>query len=362
MQSGTCLVGKRVKNQRRLWFAGAALLTTVGTAGSVLGAAAVARNDAQDSREAMITSSVEIASTLKLAIQQEDSLAISAQAYVVANPNASNTDFLSWVRTMHVAKRFPEVRGLGFIAVVRPGQLPQFVARILADPPKPLAAGQSYEIIPPGDPTLLLPRGTYSDGNGGVSLPVGYDVCTSYNSAQLAKLFAGSNYLPYRVKKKDYFVLEAPVYPGGTIPASAKARSESVLGLVGMVTLPSFDLRASSQGPPGNRRGLPLRIRLIHGSLQGWLGAGGVEVEPQSIFTTDGTWRPSQGWMAPDCSRTQTRSSSCWREWCSACCWEPLSTCWVPSRLRALALVDERTGELHHLALHDPLTELPIAP
>jgi diguanylate cyclase (GGDEF)-like protein len=29
------------------------------------------------------------------------------------------------------------------------------------------------------------------------------------------------------------------------------------------------------------------------------------------------------------------------------------------SRLRALTLVEERTGELHHLALHDPLTNLP---
>ena len=29
------------------------------------------------------------------------------------------------------------------------------------------------------------------------------------------------------------------------------------------------------------------------------------------------------------------------------------------SRSRALVLVDERTGELHHLALHDPLTGLP---
>ena len=89
----------------------------------MLGASVVAHNDAQRSHESFVTSSEEIASTLKLAIQQESSLAISAKAFVVANPNASNAEFLSWIGTMQVAKRFPEVSGLAFIAIVRPGQL-----------------------------------------------------------------------------------------------------------------------------------------------------------------------------------------------------------------------------------------------
>ena len=92
----------------------AALLVALGAAGSMLGAQTVARNDAQRSHQALVTSSMEIASTLKLTIQQENSLVISAEAYIVENPNASNTEFLSWVGTMRVAKRFPEVSGVGF--------------------------------------------------------------------------------------------------------------------------------------------------------------------------------------------------------------------------------------------------------
>ena len=110
----------------------------------MLGASVVAHNDAQRSHESFVTSSEEIASTLKLAIQQESSLVISAKAFVVANPTASNGDFLSWMATMQVAKRFPEVSGVAFIAIVRPGQLSQFIARMNAAPPQPLAPGQSY--------------------------------------------------------------------------------------------------------------------------------------------------------------------------------------------------------------------------
>ena len=138
------------RRQLRRWVVCAALLVALGAAGSMLGAQTVARNDAQRSHQALVTSSMEIASTLKLTIQQENSLVISAEAYIVQNPNASNTEFLSWVGTMRVAKRFPEVGGVGFIALVRPGQLSQIVARILANPPVPLAPGQPYQITPPG--------------------------------------------------------------------------------------------------------------------------------------------------------------------------------------------------------------------
>lgn len=135
---------------RRAWAAAAAVLVAVGALGSVLVASVVARNDAERSDQAVVSSSMAIASTLKLAIQQETSLVVSATAFVVANPSATNAEFLRWVSSMQVTKRYPDVRSLGFYAIVRPGQLSQFIDRILADPPSPLAPGQSYQITPPG--------------------------------------------------------------------------------------------------------------------------------------------------------------------------------------------------------------------
>ena len=154
----------------------AALLVALGAAGSMLGAQAVARNDAQRSHQALVTSSMAIASTLKLAIQQENSLVVSAEAYIVENPNATNTEFLIGLARCGSAKRFPEVSGVGFIALVRPGQLSQFVARILADPPVPLAPGQPYQITPPGTrPFYCLVDDEYR--SSGLVLPLSFDVC-----------------------------------------------------------------------------------------------------------------------------------------------------------------------------------------
>ena len=76
--------------QRRIWMVVVALLVAVGAAGSMFAAKTVARNDAQRSQESFVASSMGIASTLKQAIQQENSLVISADAFIVANPNPSN--------------------------------------------------------------------------------------------------------------------------------------------------------------------------------------------------------------------------------------------------------------------------------
>src|ERR1017187_5188571 len=236
--------------QRRIWMVVVALLVAVGAPGSMFAAQTVARNDAQRSQESFVASSMGIASTLKQAIQQESSLAISAKAFVVANPNVSNAEFLSWIGTMQVAKRFPEVSGLGFIAIVRPGQLSQFVARMNADPSQPLAPGQSYQVTPPGNrPYYCLEDFGYL--NGGPSVPRGYDVCTGLGAALLKTALSGSKYLPSTAGKKNYLSVETPIYPGGVIPAASQAGIAHALGIVGLTTLPNFDLQQSLKGHPG---------------------------------------------------------------------------------------------------------------
>ena len=90
--------------RRWVWLTAAALLVALGTVGAVLGASGVARSDNQKSHQALVASSMAIASTLKLAIQQENSLVISAEGVCLANPGASNAEFLSWVRSMQVSE------------------------------------------------------------------------------------------------------------------------------------------------------------------------------------------------------------------------------------------------------------------
>jgi diguanylate cyclase (GGDEF)-like protein len=342
---------------RRVWLTATALLLAVGALGSVLGASAVARNDAQRSHQALVSSSTAIASSLKLAIQQENSLVISAKAFVIANPNASNAEFLSWASSMQVAKRFPEVGVLGFDAVVRPDQLSQFVARILADPPVPLAAGQSYQITPPGTrPFYCLSDMAFI--NGGLALPLGYDVCAADSSAQIAKVLAQNSYVPYEIGKKSYLAVEEPVYPAGLMPATAQARAATVLGFVGLTTLPSFDLTQSLTGHPGTA----VAFHYGSGSSKVTFRAGSA---PAGAISTSVNLH--NGWHvetfgAVDGSGVLTNPNALLLllgGFVLSLLLGALIYVLSTSRSRALGLVDERTQELHHLALHDSLTELP---
>jgi diguanylate cyclase (GGDEF)-like protein len=349
--------GGPMSSPRRLWSIAAALLVAAGTVGSVFGASVVARDDAQQSHQALVTSSMGIAAHLKLAIQQENSLVISAKAFILANPNASNSQFLSWVSTMQVGKRFPEVGGVGYFQVVRPGQLSTFVTRILADPPLPVASGQPYRITPSGNrPFYCL--ADFDFRNGGVSLPLGYDVCAGYDAARLDRGFAGSTYVPYELGKKDYLAVEVPVYPGGDIPATTQARTANVLGLVGLTTLPRFVLRQSLEGHAGTA----VAFRYGSGGSKVTFSAGSAPAGAKSNSVNLHNGWHVETFAAVEGSGVLTNADAL----------ALLLTGFVLSlllgaliyvlgttRSRALVLVEERTRELHHLALHDALTELP---
>src|ERR1017187_1118591 len=96
LPEGSKPVGLRL----HIWLTAAVLLVVIGTIGSVLGAQAVARSEGQRSRQAFVTSSMEIASTLQLAIQHEEDLVVTAGALVVRNPNASQAVFLQWTSSV----------------------------------------------------------------------------------------------------------------------------------------------------------------------------------------------------------------------------------------------------------------------
>jgi hypothetical protein len=72
----------------------------------VFEAGSPARNDAEDSRDSLRSSSGEVASTLQLAIQHEQDLVVTAGAFVLANPHASNAQFARWLKSVQAFKRY----------------------------------------------------------------------------------------------------------------------------------------------------------------------------------------------------------------------------------------------------------------
>jgi hypothetical protein len=78
----------------------------------------VARNDGQKSRQASVTTSIEIASMLKLAIQRQQDLAVNAGAFVIGNPTASQAQFDQWASSNRLFERYPELEGIAEVEMV----------------------------------------------------------------------------------------------------------------------------------------------------------------------------------------------------------------------------------------------------
>jgi hypothetical protein len=85
-------------HRNRVWLCLVSLLVIVGSVGSVFGASAVAHNALVSGNQQFATSSADIAADLQLSIQHEMDLVVSAQAFVLDNPNASEMQFVQWAQ------------------------------------------------------------------------------------------------------------------------------------------------------------------------------------------------------------------------------------------------------------------------
>src|ERR1700684_4385614 len=77
---------ERLRERRKVWAAGAALLIVVRTAAPLAGGPGV---------------------------QHEQDLVVSAAGFVVRNPDATEAEFAEWADSVHAFQRYPELTGFG---------------------------------------------------------------------------------------------------------------------------------------------------------------------------------------------------------------------------------------------------------
>jgi hypothetical protein len=111
-----------------VWVVVAAALVLAGVFAAALGARAVARSDAERGQLASHLASTEIASTLKLAIQHEEDLVLSASAFISGDPHASAVGFDRWAGSVHAIQRYPELQNIGLVVLVAASRLQRFEA------------------------------------------------------------------------------------------------------------------------------------------------------------------------------------------------------------------------------------------
>jgi diguanylate cyclase (GGDEF)-like protein len=318
------------RNERhRLWLGVAVLIFLAGTVASLLAAHFTAKSSNDRSRHAFEASATQVTSTLQLAIQHEQDLVVNASSYIHSNPTVSNTTFLDWTSSVSILSRYPELVALGSVVLVpTPSRaascLPHFALSRVVGPP---GAAAPDLCASPAGPLLLAGR------DSGVSA-----------------------YFPYVNGSDALLGIETPIYTGNTIPTTVAGRRTDFMSWVGVAINPSIVLERSLQGHPGIAVTMTYHVQATKVAFS----SGQIPRHPhsQAIDLGNGwtiTTFGAVGDGAIDADAILLFAGGVVVSLLLGLFVLLLGT----GRDRALRMVEERTRELRHQALHDGLTGLP---
>jgi signal transduction histidine kinase len=266
----------------KTWVVGAVFVVAFGVAGSVVAARLVAQSDQHRSQRALAATSANVVSNLKLAIQHEEDLAFNATAFIVATPNVSNTAFNQWLTTDRAFARYPELVGIARIALIRAAQLPAYEAKAVKDPTGPLAPDGSFQVMPPGSrpffcfTTLAGRSPTYTPPR-----PAGTDLCAGvFGSRLLAARDSGQeSYEPFQLGPMTGLGIQSPLYRGGGVPVTTRARRAAFIGWVGIGLKPYVILNTALERQPDTS----VMLRYARGSSRAIFQGGKAPAGAQSV-------------------------------------------------------------------------------
>jgi diguanylate cyclase (GGDEF)-like protein len=364
-RGGWARLRARLRGRRGFWALTAVVIVLAGTLASVLGARAVAHSGADKARLAFHLSSTEVASTLRLAIQHEEDLIVSAGAFVAGSPHVSPAAFDRWASSVDALQRYPELRNLGLVELVPASQLASFTKRLAASPVLPFGPGS----VAPGGlrAPVIVPAGArpyYCLAVAGLArnpasyIPAGMDYCAIAPTLFAAREAGVANYAPVGKGRTASLGIQTPVYRGGVTPSTPAARKRAFLGWLGELVVPGVVLRRALENHPN----LAVRFRYAMGRSHAAFSSGAVPREAQSAqITLDNGWTVQS--FGPGVSSGILGNSHALMLLVGGVLLSVLLALLLlvlaTGRIRALSLVREKTRELSHLALHDPLTGLP---
>ena len=351
-------------NPSRLWFVLAGLVFLVGSGAAYLGAVANAHADGAAAAHAFKNSSSQVALSIQQALVREEDLVDSANAYVADNPTTTNRQFVQWANSEQMIARYPEVVTFGYLVMVPRAALAATEARIAADPPTPGAAvsGSKIVILPPGvRPYYCLALAGIQRPNAGIPpLPLGLDYCEGVlgQAALTARDTGVTAYLPFDLGGKEYLIVGQAIYRDGGVPTSVAARQAGFLGWLGVVMDPSVPLNEGLTGHPG------LGVSFSYGAATSaaTFTAGPISKRDASLTAvlTSGWTIRTYAHLPPTAVIDHGVALALLIGGVAlSACFALLLLVLSTSRYRALRLVQKKTAEIRHQALHDGLTGLP---
>ena len=359
----------------------------LGASASAVGARSWYDSRQDSARRAFEQAVSDTTTNLAIGLNHNSDLVDTVRAFVVAQPQLTNAEFRRWFSLVGRSD-YSDAVAFGYSQLVPAADLKAFIARALADPIDP-SSSRSSTVFPPGN------RPDYCLGRLGVwelpvALPATLDMCATPQGAILrlagssGKTLAGSTgetaqqlvnklwlLLPGHVRAPvlrgslatdTMLLLFGPVYRNGPeIPATTAARNRLLVGW----TVSVFDATQLLRTSLGNRGGLQVQLSHVNLGAKPFVVAqlGNNSTGPllHAAVTVNGTWRVrfSASARAGGISPFRQAAGILGGGLALSLLVFFLVLALTRSRTRALKLVDERTKDLQHLALHDPLTGLP---
>lgn len=181
-----------------------------------------------------------VGSAVTTALLRMDDLTVAARGLIGSDRGLTNRKLANWYTSVGAVQRYPGIIGFGYVRFVPASQLPSFTAQLRADPVPGLAlrAGP-IKLEPSGRrPYYCLARLGLAGAVNQFLLSPGIDYCAIAGFSGLQSARDADQFVSFTLGGKIVAVF-APIYQGGTSPATIALRRARIVGVVAEL----FDVR-----------------------------------------------------------------------------------------------------------------------
>ncbi len=364
---------------RRRWLGAAIAIVVLGVAGSLAAAILWSASVHTLERQAFQTSAANVSGTLDTLIRRDTDFVRSVRAVLAVQPNLSASGFQKWLTLLEEERQQPAGYGALIVRAIPASQLGAFQARRDADPafrklvggqPEPVATDGSsrYCLLDAGTANVLydpeVARLLQADWCDPTSLLGGYEHNGTTRAQFTQEITDDGQYGVYSVNLSGVtsLIVEVAAYRQGAPLSGVAQRRDAVVGWV----LGSFDITSLMQSALGGTHGLAVTLYHSNPGLgPEFIGRAGSQhahrftddstVQMDGIWTVDVAGAPPVGGLSAQLQGVIVLIGGVLVSVLLA------TLVWVlaRSRERAIEMVEVKTVELRHQAMHDALTGLP---